>query len=292
MIDPCPNNNCSHFKKNKLVIRDGTYFRKDDSRKIYRFKCNGCKKRFSSSTKTLEYRQKKRRFNYYIYSNFSSGMSQRRIAMTYNLNQKTIGRKLIYLAKKARLENIVFLQQLKDTPVMHLQFDDLITSIHTKLKPVSISVAVDADTRIILGAKIGVIPAFGKLASTSRRKYGRRKSEHREKLDELLSNITSFVAPDALIKTDEHKTYPNLINKYFPKSNHKKYKGAKSAIAGHGELKRKRYDPLFCINQTLAMLRYSINRLVRRTWSTSKSIERLQDHVDIYINYHNSKIIK
>ena len=57
-------------------------------------------------------------------------------------------------------------------------------------------------------------------------------------------------------------------------------KGEKAAITGQGELKKKQRDPLFSINHTLAMLRANINRLVRRTWCTTK----------IYMDVHNTLV--
>ncbi len=41
---------------------------------------------------------------------------------------------------------------------MHL--DDLITKENSKLKPLSISIAVDEERRLILGAEVSQIPAF------------------------------------------------------------------------------------------------------------------------------------
>ena len=60
-------------------------------------------------------------------------------------------------------------------------------------------------------------------------------------------------------------------------------------IAGLGELKKNGRDPLFAINHTCAMLRANINRLFRRTWCTSKSLQHTQDHIDIFIDYYNEK---
>jgi hypothetical protein len=61
-------------------------------------------------------------------------------------------------------------------------------------------------------------------------------------------------------------------------------------VTGQGELKKTTHDPLFAINHTLAMLRANINRLIRRTWCTTKKPERLIDHLWIYIRYHNTLI--
>jgi len=40
------------------------------------------------------------------------------------------------------------------------------------------------------------------------------------------------------------------------------------------------------------MLRANVNRLIRRTWCTTKRIDRLVDHLTIYADYHNRLLIK
>ena len=102
----------------------------------------------------------------------------RRAAIILNIHRITVKRKMDFLAKRARERHDFFLDSLKKDQVDHLQFDDLITTEHTKLKPLSISIAVDAKRRFILGAEVSVIPAFGLLAKFSREKYGRRSNGH------------------------------------------------------------------------------------------------------------------
>ncbi len=176
--------------------------------------------------------------------------------------------------------------------ITRLQFDDLITTEHTKLKPLSISVVVDPKTRTILGTTVSRIPAFGHLAALSRIKYGKRKSTHKEMLQELLRKISPCIALDVEIKTDEHKLYPEVIKSLFPHSKHLLYKGEQAMVAGLGELKKNRRDPLFAINHTCAMLRANINRLFRRTWCTTKNTSRLDDHLAIYMAFHNNYLLK
>lgn len=57
-------------------------------------------------------------------------------------------------------------------------------------------------------------------------------------------------------------------------------------------MKKNNNDPLFAINHALAMLRANINRLIRKTWCTSKKIERLKDHLDIFTYYFNKIYLK
>ena len=79
-----------------------------------------------------------------IRANLASGMSMRSCAYNLNLARKTIERKFVYLAKKARMNQKELLMMWAQNPLAEIQFDDLISSIHTKLKPISVSVVVDS----------------------------------------------------------------------------------------------------------------------------------------------------
>jgi len=287
----CPNLDCSYHQSSDFVIKDGSYRRKSDSRTVQRLKCTHCGKKFSYSTHTLEYRQNKRRINYRIYQDLASGKSMRRIAKTLGIHQLTVKRKLIYLAKKAEIKHEQFLKQLRQNPLVHIQIDDLITIEHTKMKPLSISLIVEAKSRFILGIDVSQIPAFGHLAKKSVDKYGHRKSHHLQTLDRMFEKYAPFISDSALVESDEHKFYPIVIKKYLPKTEHVAYKSERGCVVGQGELKKVKYDPLFWVNQTCAMLRANINRLIRKTWCTTKDPAMLLNHLMIYQMYHNTQII-
>ena len=287
----CPYKTCSFQGKNDQIRKDGTYWRSNDSRRIQRYKCLACKKRFSSSTHSLAYKQKKRRVNFPLRKLLCSGVSMRRAARLLNIHRTTVKRKLIYLAKKARVNHLKFLKLKRKDPSSLVFFDDLITIEHTKLKPLSISLFVDGETSQILASKVSRIPAFGHLAALSREKYGKRPSQHRKGLESAFKIIKDSIYPEATFKTDEHKTYPEFIKKYFPSSTHRTYKSSRGSIAGQGELKKVVYDPLFPINHACAKLRADINRLFRRTWCSTKDPDKLQDHLDMYVEFHNTFLL-
>ncbi len=279
----CPN------KCTSQVIKYGKYFRQSDSRLIQRFKCSECNKIFSSATFSECYYQKKRRINETLFKLICSGVSQRRAALILNVHPVTIARRMKFLSQRAIKKNKDFLEKLRD--VEHIQFDDLITSHHTKLRPLSVTVAVDAKTRKILDMRLSQIPAFGHLSKISKRKYGYRQSYHKQALARLFQTLKPVVNPYALIESDEHKLYPYFVNRFFPQAIHKRYKSEVGCVAGQGELKKTRRDPLFKINHTLAMLRANINRLFRRTWCTSKDPGKLLMHLQIYQMFHNEYLV-
>ena len=276
------------------VVANGSYFRRGDSRRIRTFRCKSCNKYFSNATFSPNYRQKKRRINAPLFKLLAMGLTQRDAADFFNVNRKTIARRLVFFGEQARMLNEKLLEQYQRQfgPIEELQFDDLITIEHTKCKPVSLTVAVESHSRIIINSTAAQIPASGHLAAISRKKYGKRADLSRKARHELFAELSRCLVSLHTIKSDQHKDYPPLIKRHFSHCEHQCYKGVKSAISGQGELKKTRFDPLFSINHSLAMLRAKTSRLFRRTWNTTKRIERLLDHVAIYTLYHNRKIIK
>ncbi len=283
----CPNPKCA-FPENS--IRDGSFRRKEDSKIIQRFRCKSCRTRFSHATFSDAYRQKKRRVNYRLLKLLASGVSMRRAAFILDVHRKTVERKLPFLAGRCRRLNQFELQKLKGR-IHNIQIDDLITKENSKLKPLSVSIAVDENRRMILALEVSQIPAFGHLAHFAVKKYGYRKDEHSAGLTRLFQKITPIVNSEVLIKSDEHQRYPAFISSYLPQARHQTYKSERGCVAGQGELKRLQFDPLFIVNHTCAMLRANVNRLIRKTWCTTKDPQRLKDHLDLFAYFYNKRLI-
>ena len=212
------------------------------------------------------------------------------MAKILNVNRKTIAARLRSLANEARAKQE---RRTARVPVaVHLQFDDLETFEHTKLKPLSVTLAVEHPTRRILGFEVSQMPAKGLLASRSVKKYGRRPDERTRGRRQLFERLKTCVAPNAEIESDMNPHYPKVVREFFPDAQYTMHKGQRGSIVGQGELKRIRFDPLFSLNHTCAMKRHSVSRLVRRTWTTTKIPARLADHLAIYAEYHNSELIE
>ena len=296
----CVNLDCSEHQSRHLesavsgrVSKKGTFYRRCDRRYIQRFKCLVCKLQFSKATFDPDYRQRRREINHQLFLLLSSGITQRRAAILLLTDRMTVSRKLKILGARARDEHGDWLEErFQEAQIKEIQFDDLETSEHTKCKPVSITLAVHKITREILDFQVKRMPAKGLLAKMSRKKYGPRKDERPQGWNQLHKNLTPFLRVDALCESDENPHYPKYVNKYLPGATHVRHKGARGAIVGQGELKKQGFDPLFSLNHTCAMLRANINRLFRKTWSTTKKIEGLVDHLWIYVRYHNTVLIK
>ena len=264
----------------------GYYYRKSDKRNIKRYRCKTCGRSFSSATNHPCKYQKKRHLNELIMALLASNMSIRRIALLLDVSTKTVMQKLIFMAGQCEQRMHQFLPR----NIQDVQIDELHTFEHTKAKPLSIIVAICKKTRRILGFKVSTMPASGRLAKISTDKYGPRKDNRQQGLKSLLQNIKTMLHTPVRVQTDQCPYYPKPIRVFLDDALHQTFKGRKSRNYGQGELKEGGYDPLFSINHTFAMKRANINRLIRKTWCTTKKTGNLQHHLMIYAFFHNSML--
>jgi len=270
-------------------VKFGRYHRHDDAQSIQRYRCRLCGKCHSSATSTPTYRQKRRRLNRLIEVDIASSTSERRIAIKLGCTRKTVARKIIFLADQAREKSAAWLAARGRFD--HVQFDELISFEHTRLKPLSVAVMSAVGDRCILSVGVAQIPASGLIAQRSRQKYGHRRDYSGSMRKSVLRSSTPYLSPMVHIETDEHKRYVSEIKQVLPSATHRQFLSVRGSLTGQGELKRTGHDPLFAINHTLAMLRDNIKRLARRTWCTSKQRSSLDNILAIYIHYHNTTLI-
>lgn len=298
----CPNPNCKlspsliHPEKNqgpgfRPIVKKGTFYRLWDRRKLQCYLCRNCGTHFSSATHSPDYRQKKREYNSLVWELFSSGMSQRRMAIHLGLNRKTVVRKFRLVSKRAREDHNRWLQMIEPHSITEVQFDDLETFEHTRCKPISVTLMVNKKTREILSFQASQMPANGHLAKIARKKYGKRKDLRREGWESLFKQSKRILSPEVVIESDQNPHYPMFVKKHLPHASHIQHPGLRGSHTGQGEIKKGGFDPLFSLNHTCAMLRANINRLFRKTWCTTKLKDRLMDHLAIYVRYHNTVLL-
>ncbi len=267
-------------------VRFGFFYRTGDSRWVQRFRCRSCKKTCSRATFSRWYRHKKRLKNEQLRRHFASSGTIRRAARTFSLTRKTVERKLLALGFEA--EANVRIESLKSR-VRVMEFDDMETFEHTKCKPISITLAVQKRTRRILGLEVSSMGAKGLLAKKAK-KYGFRPDGRKAAREALFRRLRDVLHEEALIKSDQNPHYPPEVKRFFPKARHVQFAGRAAASTGQGEIKKGRHDPLFSLNHTCAMFRANVSRLARKTWVTTKRIDRLRAHLFLYADYHNQHL--
>ena len=291
----CPSLACSlpvHGPETARIIRSGFYRRSVlRGRRVQRFKCKSCGIYFSSQTFARTYRQRRPDLNEKVRVLLSSQVSQRRCAKVLGISKNTVVQKFRFMAREASVANEMRRRDLEMKPIRDLQFDDLITSVHTKCKPLSVSLAVDAKTREILAIQVSDIPARHPLREISLKKYGPRYDERPIALNRLFYALKPITHAEASLLSDLDPEYPRHVLRHLKTVTYRRVKSRRARSGGFGELKRIGFDPLFSLNHTCAMLRANLNRLARRTWCTSKTKIGLLLHLELYAHFHNTELI-
>lgn len=249
----------------------------------------GCKRNFSSATFHPCFKQKKRHKNEMVRRCLVSLISLRRTALVLGLNRKTVVNKQLFLA--AQMELKFDQENLQKPRVREMEFDDLETFEHTKCKPLAVTIAVEAGKRRILGIEVSPMKAKGLLVHRAK-KYGKRGDGRKQARERLFKKIAPLMEDNCLIKSDLDPHYEPSVRVFFPNAKYRQYRGIRGSTTGQGELKKAKFDPLFSVNHTCAMLRANVNRLIRKTWCTTKRADRLRAHLMIYAEYHNSQLIE
>ncbi len=285
MISACPY--CQRSRSSGLkFVRDGFYFRADDSRWIQRYWCDGCKRNCSDSTGTRWFRAKKRRHHEALRKKFASLGAIRPMALDHKLNRKTVARKLVIFGAEA--EERFHAANLRHKKARVIEFDDMETFEHTRCKPLSITLAVQRRTQRILGLEVSSMAAKGMLVEKAK-KYGPREDTREIGRNRLFLTLRNLVEEKAQIRSDSHPAYPTIVRRHFPQARHVTFLSRAGSNTGGGELKKGGYDPLFALNNTCACYRMRVTRLMRRSWYTTKRPDRLRAHLYIYAESHNRR---
>ena len=277
---------CKICKNPSAVIVKKGFYHKKKTRRVQRYQCRTCGKSFSDQTGSPSYRLKKGHLRNRLLHLLCSGMSQRRAARYLGIHQDTVALLVSRMAKVAQMRNAE--QEAARKPQV-IVFDEMETFEHTKCKPVSITVAVEEGTRFIHALDAAQMPAKGTIAEISRKKYGKRADHRPRSLRQVLTQISKHETLE-LVKSDESPRYPKYVGECLPGITHKTFKGRRGCVVGQGDLKRGGFDPLFSLNHSCASVRYNLKRLARKTWCTTKKVERLQMSLDLLRWYFNQTL--
>lgn len=289
----CPHPACAAHAAGVLFRfrRDGTFLRRCDGRRVQRFRCHHCARRFSTQSFRLDRRQQKPWINVPLFGCFVSKVSHRQTARTLRIDRKTVHRRLLLWGPAMNRFHEAMLERARRRGGLagSFSFDELETfEEDRRLQPVTVPVLIHRATRFIVHLESAPLPARGGLSALDRerkeareRKFGRRVSESNRAVENCLLRLKSAhtkAAPLELV-TDRKTAYPPLVRKHFARGG--------AFVRVDSSETRNTLNPLFPINHSLAMLRDHVSRLVRRSWCASKLRARLDLHLWIYAAWRN-----
>ena len=275
----CPNPGCVHHAAppKNFFWRKGTFTPKRTGVPLVRYQCKGCRRTFSNRTFAADRGQHRPDINGALAALLCSGVTMRRAALLLGVAYNTVCARLPWLAEQARKAHG---KALADgvLSTSYLQFDEMETFVGASPKAVTIAVAVRAKTGQILSVRAGRIPSKGRLAKKGQLLYGWTVDQGPATCAAALQEAARAAKAGATVASDGKSSYANLIAGAIPGAAHQP-SPANAALGG--------FDPLFALNHVCAKIRADLSRMARRTWATTKSIARLQDHLDLYVAWQN-----
>lgn len=275
-----------------LWHRAGLYARAVDGRWVQRFRCRSCRRRFSSQSFRLDYRQQNPWINGGLLSLLVSKVTHRQAARVLRINRKTVHRRLRVFGPALREWHAVFLRRARQRGGLRgcFSMDELETFENDRrLQPVTMPVLVHRTTRFVIHLETAALAPRGHLSprhearkARMRVASGPRRSGSRLAVKRCLEALRAAHAPGALLElvTDQKRMYPVLVREVFG-----------NRIAAHVQESSRRarntLNPLFAVNHSLAMLRDQVSRLVRRSWGASKDRNQLALHAWIWTAWRN-----
>jgi transposase-like protein len=284
----CPNGECRYAEgSKKFFVKRGYFMTRWNNQPVPRYRCKGCGRFFSSHTFRRTWRQKKPFLNDAVFRWYCSGATQRRMAKVLRINRKTVVRKFRFLTEWARTEHEQWIREGR-LKTEKAQFDEMESFVHSRLKPVSIALAVNETTGKILDVSVATMPCHGKRAAVSRAKYGFRHDHRPRARRQVLQTIARCAPPNLQLTSDPHPTYARLVKQLLPEARYRQVKSRSTKARSHFIANRRnQHDPLFTLNFTAAKIRHDLSRMARRVWVTTKRARYLQAHLDLYIAFHN-----
>lgn len=277
--------NCPRCQSDR-VIKKGYFKTKYNHQPVRRYECKSCKKCFSSHTFKSTYRQKRPALNEQVYKWYVSSVTQRRMAIILGCDRKTIVRKFLFMAMQARKEHE---RRIKEGEIKtsFVQFDEMETFEHTRLKPLSIAIAVRGKTGEIIEARVASMNCHGSTAALSQKKYGYREDHRDAAREDVLKVVNTCSREKITIVTDQHNAYPAIIKKWVPDAEIIRVKSIHRRDRSKNVDRRNRDTSQYTFNYIAAKIRHDLSRMARRSWVTTKRVWALQAHLDLYIAWNN-----
>ena len=275
----CPNPDCRfHRRVNALwkFVRIGFYTRQTSPRKIQRYRCDSCRRKFSDQTFSAGYWLRRPDLLVPVFHRLVGCSGFRQIAREQGVSPTTIGRMSARLGRHCLLFHVETRPQ--GTLAEPLTLDGFESFEWSQFYPTSYHVAVGQDSHYFYGFTESECRRRGSMTPGQRRR--RADLERRlgkpdpRSIEKEVGHLLSIVAPrpQALeLHTDSHKAYPRALRRagHLQVDHHPISSRAARTVR----------NPLFAVNLLDLLLRHSGSNHKRETIAASKrrasAIERM-----------------
>lgn len=216
----CPNPECRHHRCTLTwsFHRDGWHHRRAPPHRVRRFRCQTCRRSFSSQTFRTTYFLKKPQLLPQIFGQHVAGSAYRQMAQSLGVVHSTVLNQVRRLGRHCLL-----FEQLhgpKDPPKEQLVLDGLRSFEFSQYWPMDVNCLIGGRSHYLRGFNIAPLRRSGRMteAQRERRKelearYGKPDPRATEKQVERLLRRATGTAREFTLHADEHRAYPRAIER-------------------------------------------------------------------------------
>ena len=222
-LDDCPSKSGRPF----LWHRKGFYPRHCDGRSVQRFRCLTCARSFSAQTFRLDYRLKLPELHLRLFPLFVSKVTLRQCARVVARSRRAVDHRFDLLGRHCKRFHEEQLAQAKSRGGLKgiFQLDERETFEHSrKLKPVTVPVLIERESRFVIALHAGTLPARGRLTKKQQARKleieareGKRVNQSRAVVRACLETLAGVRSKDGQLafQTDRKGSYAALIRELF-----------------------------------------------------------------------------
>ena len=199
-------------------------------------------------------------------------MSLRAIGRVLKINRKTVEKYFLEASYEAREAHNKTLAE-GEIVTTYIQCDEMETFEHGHKRPLGIQLAIRPKTGQIITAKVCRIPMRAVTATKQAKDDYAVLNTRGQAKAEMLLEISKVLKDKGTIRSDGRYLGRDMIREITP-----------GAIYQTSTAP----DDIFMLNKICLKMRQDISRMRRRTLSTTKKMERLQNHLDLYVRYNNT----
>lgn len=275
----CPNPKCRFHRCDRALwrfVRIGFYARRTQPRRVQRYRCDTCRRRFSDQTFSTTYWLRRPHLLRPVFFRLVGCGGYRQIAREFEVSPETVARYATRLGRHSLLFHQLWRPKRRLSEPLAL--DSFESFEWSQFYPTSYHLAVGQKTHFVYGFTESECRRRGSM--TERQKRRRAELEARfgrpdpRAIEKDVASLLAIVAPAGHafeLHTDEHTSYPRAIRRVSDR-----------AISHHtvsSRASRTPRNPLFPVNLLDLLLRHGGSNHKRETIAFSKrrasAIERL-----------------
>jgi transposase-like protein len=281
----CPNARCDSRKESTpwRYKKKGFFFRDQKPHRIQRYLCHHCGRNFSSQTFKVSYWLRHGRLLEPLFKRLVSCSGLRQIAREMEVSHSTVQR----LTERLGRHCLLFHERMrpKTVPAEPLVLDGFRTFEHSQYWPMDLNLLVGA-SHYVYGFNDAELRRSGTMRPSQQLKRAMLEKRHgrpdpqatRRGVQELLRRVVP-PGSTAVIRSDEHRAYPQAIRRLRDRTFH--HEPTASTMA------RTTHNPLFPVNLADLLLRHCSANHKRETIAFSKRRQGMLYRAAIWVVWKN-----